>query len=691
MCFVPSLVTGSSSNERTTFKEEKLASSNAVLTWYTIGNQQVRAIQTMQLSNDDARHLIDQLQALKIELQKNQLSQQAQNIQQDILSFAKSQGLLPTGYSFKTVQSPLECIDHLRLPKIFSSPLIENRDSEFFCNFITTGSGSALPIIILPRLIPILLTPIPRVFVSWHTPDGITSVGGLRSGTGFIAFGDQKGIALGFWGIGFSIFLPPISEYGLFGYAFYARVTAEDIEQWPPNSPPEITGVDPPDRQEDVPLATSELRFQIADADEDLMSYTVITEPDIGSGTGSLKKDGVYAIPIQDLTYDKSYTWTIEVTDGADTITQTFRFSTEGRPPFDPFNEGWNYRKKITVDHTKVASSFNNFVILISNVDPDLVGKTQADGGDILFMDDIGVASKLYHEIEYYNPTTGRLISWVKIPSLSSSEDTIFYMYYGNPSTTDLPLPAKVWDSSYVGVYHLGEDGTGIRYDSTSNAKHVTPQHYEGDEATPNGKIDGTDKLSGEAGTSPEYLKGSDNSQYLNSAAGTVSAWIYIESSSASGPESIITKHERRGGCEFFIIDANKAIQHSYFDRADSYKWKDTISTVINWVEGTWYYVVGTRGPAGNNIYLNGEEVTYDTHYTGSVACSETLNGYLNIGEAGSGAYEELGEGAFGYTGMIDEARISLTQRSPVWILTEYRNQNDPSSFITLGFEEQKP
>jgi hypothetical protein len=57
--------------------------------------------------------------------------------------------------------------------------------------------------------------------------------------------GQQTGTALGFWGIGFSIFLPPFMQYGFIGYALYASANAEIIELWPPNYPPEISHITP--------------------------------------------------------------------------------------------------------------------------------------------------------------------------------------------------------------------------------------------------------------------------------------------------------------------------------------------------------------------------------------------------------------------------------------------------------------
>ena len=39
--------------------------------------------------------------------------------------------------------------------------------------------------------------------------------------------------------------------------------------------------------------------------------------------------------------------------------------------------------------------------------------------------------------------------------------------------------------------------------------------------------------------------------------------------------------------------------------------------------------------------------------------------------------------------GLLDEIRIAKVQRSADWILTEYDNQNDPQSFLTIGTEEK--
>jgi len=119
------------------------------------------------------------------------------------------------------------------------------------------------------------------------------------------------------------------------------------------------------------------------------------------------------------------------------------------------WNHDWSYRKLITINHTKVATDLLNFAVLIDVTDADLASKAQSDGDDIVFSDSSG--TKLNHEIEFYNGTNGQLTAWVKVPTLSSTVDTVLYMYYGNPSVSSQENVAGTWDSNYVLVQHLSE------------------------------------------------------------------------------------------------------------------------------------------------------------------------------------------------------------------------------------------
>ena len=136
------------------------------------------------------------------------------------------------------------------------------------------------------------------------------------------------------------------------------------------------------------------------------------------------------------------------------------------------YNSNWAYRKKITVDSSKVPSTQTNFPVLINITDTDLRDHAQSSGNDILFTNATG--TKLNHEIDLWVNTTGQLVAWVNVTSLSSSADTILYMYYGNSDAADQQNVHGTWDENYVAVYHMNDVTTSTILDSTSNANHGT-------------------------------------------------------------------------------------------------------------------------------------------------------------------------------------------------------------------------
>ena len=120
------------------------------------------------------------------------------------------------------------------------------------------------------------------------------------------------------------------------------------------------------------------------------------------------------------------------------------------------YDANWTLRKSVTVDSTQVTADLTDFPVLVSITDTDLAANARADGWDILFTDD-DETTKLAHEIERYNPATGELVAWVKVPNLTGSTDKVLYMYYGYPTSSDEQNPDAVWDADFVSVHHLKE------------------------------------------------------------------------------------------------------------------------------------------------------------------------------------------------------------------------------------------
>ncbi|MDD3007164.1 MAG: DUF2341 domain-containing protein [Candidatus Pacebacteria bacterium] len=100
----------------------------------------------------------------------------------------------------------------------------------------------------------------------------------------------------------------------------------------------------------------------------------------------------------------------------------------------------WQYRKAITIDHTKVNSDLANFPILLNlSSDIDLSSHAQSDGDDILFtLSSIDWTTgsqdnRLAHEIENYDTATGGLQAWINMPNLSSTTDTTYICIMATP------------------------------------------------------------------------------------------------------------------------------------------------------------------------------------------------------------------------------------------------------------------
>lgn len=761
---------------------EQVTQKNAIITTYVSGMPHTQVV-----SAEAGLYLQDLFDKLVQAHAQDPNSRETQQLQQQILTYAEQNALLPAGVSAATIQTQLQKQGLTLATKMVdngaSPALYEGTGKEMFCNFASAGQGAAFPIIILPRFIPIIMSPIPRLFVGWKTPIGITSCGGLLSRTGFIAYGQQQGFALGFWGIGFSIFLPPINAYGMFGYALFAKTSAEYMEYWPPNNPPELNPVYPLDGASYVPLSTSELQFHISDLDNDPMSYSVITSPDIGGGNGNLKPDGTYSIPVSGLKSLTTYTWTVTVSDGMDTTEETFTFTTEGVAPivsdltpldkekfvpltqpfirfylrdpqndpvdytvetspdigsgsgtdvsagyitvpisglqsttiyhwfvnatdgtnpiadeywfqtepimnFDPFADGWQYRKMVTIDHSQVIEPLTDFTVYIQTVDTDLKDHVQADGDDLLFMDGTGVAHRLWHEIETYDPGTGTLNAWVKLPSMDILNDTVFYLYYGNAGVTSQQFPEQVWDDPYRAVWHLQENPLSPIQDSSTY----------GNQGTGHGGMTTADVIPAKLGKGykfdgvDDYVSAPDSSS-LSPIDVTLSGWYKLLSPCtytiyAISKSSFDYWGNADGHTYGFVLSTDGSLKAT-FERDDSQQVDIAGNFPISLNQ--WVYLTLTYSEAANvgTLYINGV-------LQGSVGpCHPTVLWYHQpwdflIG----GSRQSTGSSKtpnYFLNCIVDEVHVQNLARTNGWIATEYNNQNDPAAFMSFGMEENGP
>ena len=143
-----------------------------------------------------------------------------------------------------------------------------------------------------------------------------------------------------------------------------------------------------------------------------------------------------------------------------------------------PQGSTYAHRRTITIDHAKVPNTDqSNFPVLISGTYSYLAtvsngGNVQhGNGYDVIFSSDGGCVTKLDHEVESYNGTTGAVSYWVRVSLLSHVNDTTIYLCYGNAAiTTDQSNKSGVWDSNFKAVYHLNDQAANTTVtDATAN------------------------------------------------------------------------------------------------------------------------------------------------------------------------------------------------------------------------------
>jgi len=130
------------------------------------------------------------------------------------------------------------------------------------------------------------------------------------------------------------------------------------------------------------------------------------------------------------------------------------------------WNTDWNHFRTITIESDYIDSNLDNFPLLV--VINSTIG-TKCDGGDSIRFLSTDNSTEFYYEIEKWD-ASGNSFVWVNISeTITSASDYVFLMYYNNTGASDNQNSTGVWDSNFLGVYHLDDTGATCS-DSTANA-----------------------------------------------------------------------------------------------------------------------------------------------------------------------------------------------------------------------------
>lgn len=359
--------------------------------------------------------------------------------------------------------------------------------------------------------------------------------------------------------------------------------------------------------------------------------------------------------------------------------------------------------RKITIDHTKVPGNLTDYPFGFITVDADLatvanggsVQNTDANGGidgatevpaDMIFAANADGSSPYDHEFEYYDKTTGEIVAWVRVPSVSGSVDTELYILYSDPAVVVSQENINaVWDSNFQGVWHLKEEqagtgGVGVYHDSTSNAN-------DGNDSVSavgqDGIADGGQELDGD---DDRIGVPDDPTLDLDLLDGpTIECWFKADTlAGTSNLYALVAKyHSVSGQLSYYLSCYDDDADGNYQIRGFA---EDTLGNQIfgnantDLTPGaTWYYavMVVVQSTRTINFYLQGSP-------DGSVTDTGGLSDIANTTEPlYFGARN--GGGANRFDGYEDEIRLSKCERSADYIGAVRNNLNSPGTFFELG------
>ena len=313
-------------------------------------------------------------------------------------------------------------------------------------------------------------------------------------------------------------------------------------------------------------------------------------------------------------------------------------------------SKDWAYKRKLTIDNTGITTELPSFTLGV-HLDGTRIayGKAKADGADVR----VGDASGAFfpYEIEAWDPS-GTSILWVRVPSIPANAESDIWLYYGNPNATDGQAAASVWDSDYVGVWHMadGHDSTG-RNQSSNNGGVAMP-----------GKLGSALRFAASAHVDTA------NTEHLT--RWTVEVWMNPTNAgtTAFGAGAVVGKLPN-----YVVL---WSCINSVFCKKVLYNGNASATHVAGYdVDvGQWQHIAGRYDGVSLRSYIagvqSGSESTTDT------PLSTPQSAKLGLHADGTGPF----------TGMIDEVRISRVARSLDFIRAHVRSTAD--AYLTYGPEE---
>ncbi len=350
---------------------------------------------------------------------------------------------------------------------------------------------------------------------------------------------------------------------------------------------------------------------------------------------------------------------------------------------------GYLFCQTLVLDHTKVSANLTNYpaaicfgvgmgVNCLANFKQLATGanggflQDATHGYDFIFTSDSGGTMPYTYETSIHNLVTGETEIWILLPTASASMDLTVYMFYGNPSvTTDQSNATAVWDANFLAVHHMqltsGNWSVGVPLADSTGANPMVINDISSFRFPPNAIIGVVGGAADYSCTSCGFINSGPFTNFPTVAPWTLELWVNTNGHNNNGEAYCIGNNAADGnrfGIYWFnggwIVEARN--RGSVFSGATSgwHRIVATMPTGQNNLNSTVVYVDGILAPVSGGGGVTAP-VYGGTAYSAGVLCGNSTNDL--------------------YQGQADEMRLSKTQRSADWVLTDYNNQSNVRAF----------
>jgi len=337
----------------------------------------------------------------------------------------------------------------------------------------------------------------------------------------------------------------------------------------------------------------------------------------------------------------------------------------------------WKWHKQIKIDDSYIEGTHQYFQVpVLIDSCTYLASHALANGYDIMFVSE-DYSTVLNYERVSWNEATGHFEGWVRIPELTYTKDTYFWMFFGNPDiVADEANPTETWTESlddltnnYVAVYHMNDLTTTSIKDSADYENEDNGTKGAGDPLEADGKLGKAQDFNGGAGNEINVV---DTDDLDLIGAHTFSFWI--KTGGLYDDYMIFKKDVGTRGYRLYLDLSGGLLEIGFiqYNVDDSPAYETYLTSSMSLAENTWYFMSMTMDENKNiRFFKNGEYIEKTTFSIIAAALTATL---------------DIGGTNWHFASIFDECFISKVARSDDFIKTLYNATNDPENFCKVQY-----